>query len=181
MASAFSYTKRWKVTEANTFRRTYGAGSIAVWDFQLFDTLENLLNRHEHVLEDQLAESLLVFVGVTSAVDNSHLFDESRFARFTAAQQQQLELLPGIAFIFFQLLLYLLIDSLLFLRLFRQTAFHHRTFLREISANEHELRKLLTSEQFVRIDGASVAERMPRKVLAAVFVRRLTELETLHT
>ena len=52
-----------------------------VCDFKSFHRPDHTLHGHEDILKDQLDEASPVILGVPSAVDNSHLFDERRFAR----------------------------------------------------------------------------------------------------
>lgn len=46
---------------------------------------DHWLHGHEDVLEDQLDEPSFVIIAITCTVDNTHLLDEGRFARFSCA------------------------------------------------------------------------------------------------
>lgn len=65
-------------------RGTYRVIWWAVLNFEYVHGTNHGLHCHKYVLEYQLNKATFIFIGITTAVDNSHLFDKCRFARFTS-------------------------------------------------------------------------------------------------
>jgi hypothetical protein len=58
---------------------------MLVLNFKKVHCPNHTLHGHEDVLKDQLDESTFVVIGITGAVDDSHLFDEGGFTRFSSS------------------------------------------------------------------------------------------------
>lgn len=58
---------------------------MLVLNFKKVHCPYHTLHGHENILKDQLDESTFVIVGITGAMDNSHLFDEGWFTRFSGS------------------------------------------------------------------------------------------------
>lgn len=63
---------------------TYRVIWWAILNFEYVHGTNHGLHCHKYVLEYQLNKATFIFIGITTAVDNSHLFDKCRFARFTS-------------------------------------------------------------------------------------------------
>lgn len=71
------YVEAWR---AHTYRVIWWA----ILNFEYVHGTNHGLHCHKYVLEYQLNEATFIFIGITTTVDNSHLFDKCRFARFTS-------------------------------------------------------------------------------------------------
>ena len=70
---------------SSTRRKTYRTRRVLVLDLEKVHGSDHGLHGHEDVLVDQLDERSLVLFSEAGAMDDSHLFNESRFPRLPCA------------------------------------------------------------------------------------------------
>lgn len=70
-------------------RNTHMTRRVPVLNFEEIYRTYHALHGHKYILVDQLDESPFVFIGVAWTVNNSHLFDKCRLARFTSPCRQK--------------------------------------------------------------------------------------------
>lgn len=75
----------------NHLTRPYRIIWWTILDFEYVHGTNHGLHCHKYILEYQLNKATFIFIGITTTVDNSHLLDKGRFARFTSTCEHQEE------------------------------------------------------------------------------------------